>query len=93
MKKIYLPLLILLCSFAGFSAETNNDNPHAGTYGVTKANPTQIELVLLDDYKFRYTDLSNPKKPIEVSGTYAVKGNKVQLKDFESDYNFHKKLT
>ena len=62
-----------------------------GTYGVSKNDPSCIALSLKEDHTFTYRDLSEPVKPIHVSGNWEVKGKYVVLKNTGPACSFHHK--
>jgi hypothetical protein len=91
MKSLIKLTCILFTAFTLFSFTSFPDNQFVGKYGVSKASPTTLELVLNEDYTFAYKDYSNAKKPIDVKGNWEVKNNHVVLTNYNSDNSFHTK--
>lgn len=60
-----------------------------GTYGVSASDPSQIKLVLEEDQTFFYQDLSRSNQKLVIQGTWAMKGNKVELTEKGSESKFH----
>lgn len=64
---------------------------YAGTYGVSDADPSQIELNLNTDYTFHFKDFSNAHSKIDTHGTWRIKNGYVILENFESPTKIHSK--
>ena len=84
----YLLLFLLVSSFT-----SKNPSDFIGTYGVSDADPSQIQLSIYADSSFYYQDFSVPDKKIMVSGTWTLRGNTVQLQASNTDVKFHKAWT
>ncbi len=99
MKKIILPLstALILISLAAFSLKEKL-TLQTGTYGVcpcepSDANSSEIALTLNDDHTFRYSDQSNPKKKINLSGNWELTNNTILLKNYTTSFAIHDKWT
>lgn len=77
-------LMLMLIGISSAKAQSNV----AGTYGVSIDDPSNIRLVIHPDNTFTYTDHSNSKKMIDVSGTWLLKGKKLVLKS-SANTKFH----
>lgn len=76
--------LVFLLSFTSKST-----NEITGTYSVPDSDPSNIKLTINADNTFTYQDYSIQSKKISVKGNWTMKGKKVVLKDYSSDYKFH----
>lgn len=96
-KIITSSLLSILCFFSfSLRAEEIPSSKNTGTYGIcncTKGTDKTnlIELSLNQDLSFSYTDRSDPKRPLQVNGTYTTQGNKVTLVPAQKTESFHQK--
>lgn len=79
-----ITVIILLVSFT-----TKSSNEITGTYSVPDSDPSNIKLIINADNTFSYQDHSIQSKKISVKGNWTMKGKKVVLKDYSSDYKFH----
>ena len=79
-------LILTLCSFTQVA-----ELDYTGAYGVSENDPSRIELRLNKDKTFTYQDLSNSAKPINIKGNWEMQHNKVILKNYESEFDFHTK--
>ncbi len=84
-------LLITFLLSTSFAFTDNADNKIIGTYGVSENDPSQIELIINDDYSFTYQDFSNSKQKIQVYGTWKLKNNAIILHSNQADAQFHNK--
>ena len=91
MKKLITPALALLFIISSFGFKANHLNELIGTYGVSDTDPSQIELVLNEDYSYTYQDFSNPSKKIEVSGQWELRKENIVILNSDSELSFHKK--
>lgn len=83
-SSILFSMLVLFSSF--------RDHPEqriVGTYAVSEDDPSAIRLNLMEDHTYTYQDLSNPRKAIRVSGTWATENNRVRLHALNSHYLYH----
>lgn len=83
----YLTTIFIMVFSMSFT--TQNYNNIIGTYGVSDSDPSQIKLTINKEFTFSYQDFSNTKKPINVSGTWKLNGNKIYLKNYNSHVKFH----
>ncbi len=83
--------VILIFAVALLFSFTKRTNAITGTYAVSSGDPSQIELVLTADQHFTYRDYSDQQNKINVSGSWALKGNKVVLTATEKGVRFHDK--
>jgi hypothetical protein len=90
MKHV-LNVSLILVIFASLSFTKASGGYLTGIYGVSKNDPSKIELTLNDDHTFRYQDFSNPAKRIDVSGKWELKGKFVILKNTTVSGSFHNK--
>lgn len=79
-----LAAALLLSSFS-----FTNPYDFIGTYGVSEADPAQIQLVIRADQTFTYQDMSSASNKINVSGSWTYTNGKVTLTDAKSDVRFH----
>ncbi len=77
-----IPIVILLFISFAFS---HSAHEISGTYG----GSPMVKLELLSDQTFHYTDISNPDKPVDVSGDWHLEKNKIILSGYTSAYAFH----
>jgi len=91
MKKLFPSSMIILFMVCSFGFKAPNSAEFTGTYGVGDNDPSQIELVLNEDYTYTYQDFSNPKKNIKVSGEWELKSKNTVLLKSDSELSFHKK--
>lgn len=84
-----IALLVMVTLLSSFVAK--KELPVIGVYGVSKDDPSQIELVINSDHSFTYKDYSNPSKPINVKGNWSDKENSVVLEATDARSAFHKK--
>lgn len=89
--KLILKTLLIVAAIATLSFTKAPDSYLTGTYGVSKNNPSKIELTLNEDHTFTYQDFSNSAKPIDVKGTWEAKGEFVFLKSSDLKGSFHHK--
>ena len=78
-------LLITFLLSISFAFTDNADNKIIGTYGVSENDPSQIELIINDDFSFTYHDFSNEKQSIQVYGTWNLKNNAIILHSNQAD--------
>jgi hypothetical protein len=88
-QSLFFLLMFLLVS----SFTSKNPSDFIGTYGVSDADPSQIQLSIYADSSFYYQDFSLPSKKIIVNGTWTLRGNTVQLQASNADVKFHKAWT
>ena len=91
MKRFLLITTAFFCLITLQSFTTSFDSNLIGTYGVSKNDPSKIQLVLSENNTFTYQDFSNPNKKINVSGTWTIKRNHVVLTATNSETAFHNK--
>ena len=91
MRRILFPLFTMLLLAISFAFHTVNDGSLEATFGVSEADPSNIELTLKKDYTFSYQDFSNPIEKINVDGTYVTVNNKIHLNAANSEVKFHDK--
>ncbi|WNJ18327.1 hypothetical protein [Pontibacter sp. G13] len=92
--KQFLQLSAMIPAFLLLIAMSDHPTlPQKAIFGSGANNPAGICLVLKNDQTFSYQDLSNPKKPIRVHGTWNWKHDKVVLHSEVDSPNFHKKWT
>ena len=84
----YLLLFLLVSSFT-----PNNPSNFIGTYGVSDADPSLIQLSIYADSSFYYQDFSVADKKIQINGTWTLRGNTVLLQTSNKDIKFHKTWT
>tara|TARA_R110002049_G_scaffold219020_1_gene390738 strand:+ start:591 stop:938 length:348 start_codon:yes stop_codon:yes gene_type:complete len=87
---IQLSLVLLIFSLCSAFTNLKNDGLNV-TYGVSKSDPSQIELKLNADYTFTYQDFSNTAQKIAVNGTYQIKNHQIQLISKDKEINYHNK--
>jgi hypothetical protein len=97
MKSILITLLLIpaLFSFRNSSADEKS-TPVSAAFGICSCQNTgggafKFEVRLNADYTFSYFDNSNPKKPVDIVGTYIRKGNRLFLKTEKQESGFHDK--
>ena len=78
--------LMILQSFT-----MKTENTIIGTYGVSKNDPSGIELVINENHTFSYKDFSNPKKTINTTGTWKTSKGIVILTSTDFTGTFHNK--
>jgi hypothetical protein len=71
------------------SFTVKNTDYFIGTYSVSASDPSQIKLIINSDHTFYYQDFSVSEKKIVIKGNWTVRGNKVILKDNDSNLKFH----
>jgi len=86
--------MLCLLSFSLVAKETPS-GPKIGSYGICRSvtaseKASMIELNLNKDLSFTYKDITDPKHPLQLSGTYISKGNKVELIPNQAETSFHK---
>jgi len=89
MKKSVKFLTALMTIIVLSSFTDNYSHEFIGTYGVSKSDPSQINLTINLDNTFYYQDFSIPYKKIIIKGNWTLKGKKVFLKDNSSNKKFH----
>ncbi|MES2515785.1 MAG: hypothetical protein V4580_16650 [Bacteroidota bacterium] len=90
MKNLFnLSLAIVILATLSFT--TVSEPGFIGTYGVSKDDPSHIELKLNKDHTFSYQDFSVPSKKINVVGNWELKHNYVILKTADTKVSFHHK--
>ena len=91
MKKtiLYIPLLLIIISLTSFDLIKLESESITAVYSFSR-NDSKIPLIQLklnENNTFELVDRSNPKKIIDVKGNYSLKGNKVKLYDYNSEYS------
>lgn len=89
MKKTIKTLTLLTTVILMSSFTNKNADQFIGTYGVSASDPAQIKLIINSDNTFYYQDFSISDKKIVTKGNWTLKGNKVVLKDNDSEKKFH----
>lgn len=84
----YLLIFLLATAFT-----PNHPSNFIGTYGVSDADPAQIQLSIYADSSFYYQDFSVADNKIQVLGTWTLRGNTVLLQASNTDVKFHKAWT
>lgn len=84
-------LLIVIMSF-----KTESPAPivKTGIYGVCNCDDkslSKVELTINEDFTFHYVDNFNPKKMIDLKGTWTLNENAILLKDYKSEFRIHDK--
>ena len=89
MKKLIATTFFItaLLTFLSFTNIAEYDI--TGTYGVSKNDPSKIELTLNRDNTFAYQDFSNSNKKIDVTGNWEVKNKHIVLNNYSSEFSFH----
>ncbi len=87
MKNTIKFLSVILISLSLFSWTMIIPNPSI-TYSSGEAGNSVILLELNEDGTYTYQDLSSPKKPIKLSGTYIRNPNRIRLESTTSQ-KFH----
>jgi len=91
MKKIIQSSLVLGILFMLSSFSHISEGDVIGTYGVSKSDPSGIELIINENNRFAYKDFSNPSKQIAVTGTWEFKNGHILLTTDNSEIDFHNK--
>lgn len=89
MKKAIKTLTLLTIVILMSSFSNKNVNQFIGSYGVSVDDPSQIKLIINSDQTFYYQDFSISDKKIVAKGSWVLKGNKVVLKDNDTEQKFH----
>jgi hypothetical protein len=90
MKNLFKLSVFIVIISATFSFTHVPEPGFIGTYGVSKNDPSHIELTLNKDHTFSYQDFSVPGKKINVAGNWEKKGKYVILKT-DTKVSFHDK--
>ena len=96
MKKIKLILtMAVVMTIMSFKTVKTLET---GAYGICDCEEntvitTKHELIINDDFSFRYFNSSNSKKKIDIEGRWTREGNVVYLQDYESEHSIHNKWT
>jgi hypothetical protein len=86
-----LSFLLLFLLISSFTRQSPSN--FIGTYGVSDADPSQIQLSIYADSSFYYQDFSMADKKIMVNRTWILRGNTVLLQASNKDTKFHKTCT
>lgn len=89
---MYVFILITMLSFK--NKEKLTIKVVAGTYGVCSyesKSESILKLVLNQDQTFHFIDKTNAKKPIDVTGSWNLQNNTIQLKGYTCNYSIHHK--
>ena len=89
MKSLKLAFILIITGLLTQSFESTTPN-YIGTYGVSNNNSSHLKLTIEEDGSFTYKDFTNPKKKINVSGTWNIKNGKITLNS-ASKINYHNK--
>lgn len=89
MTKTIKTLTLLATVFLMSSFAEKNTEHFIGIYGVSESDPAQIKLTINADRTFFYQDFSISEKKILTKGNWTLRGNKVFLKDDNTNIKFH----
>lgn len=79
MKKTIHFIAICMSFTTLLSLGNRNENQLVATYGVSKSDPSQIELTLNVDHTFYFQDFTLTDKKIKTHGNWELQGKKVVL--------------
>lgn len=74
---------------SSFGAKAGNN--FVGTYGVSKTDPSQIQLTINEDHTYTYRENRGAKGAIEIAGNWEMRGKTVVLNNTNSQMHIHNK--
>ena len=85
---IYALLFSLMFITSAFTPAVGEAEGIDATYTFTRSNEDAplIQIKFNEDFSFTLIDRSAPRKDIQASGSYVIKGNRIQLDNVESTY-------
>jgi hypothetical protein len=94
-KKIIITIVFTLHAFTNDASEWPTKIKN-GTFGLCNCNTSNVEqnifeLTLNSDSTFNYIDYSDSKNKLHVTGTWIVKGKKLNLISNDKKTKFHNK--
>lgn len=89
MKTTILLLVTLFTFLLGSSFTAPPIPSFVGTYGVSKSDPSHIQLTIHADHTFLYQDFSVPTNKIRVEGQWSERRGKIVLTASAKVSTFH----
>ena len=89
--KVLKPIILATFLIFSFGFKVDREAKYAGVFGVSKNDPSQIELRINPDKTFSFQNFCNPKKKIKTQGNWELKNNTIILTNFTSEHAFHTK--